>query len=285
MRKLHVVFAAVLLLFVATACGDDDSGGGAGDDAAAPTVVNLTAKDYTFELPATIEGGTIELNYKNDGAEPHFAAFAKAAAGKTFADVKAALTAPPGGEAPAGPPPFTEEAGAATVDPGGSAAMTFDLEAGTYALFCALPSPDGVPHAAKGMVVEVTVTEGEPVAQPDTVGTITGKEFALSAPPEFDEGDNVVGLTNDGTQLHEINLVELQDGKTVEDLVAWEASGAGPPPGKFLSGVAVAPGSSGTSTFDFKSGSTYVFVCLIPDSSTDFKSHLSKGMKTDTFTI
>lgn len=288
MRRLKVLLMAGALLIAATGCGDDDGDDDAatGDEAATPTAVNVVAKDFTFDLPATIEGGTIEMNYSNEGAEPHFAAFAKPADGKTFADVKAALTAAPGSAPPSGPPPFTEWAGAATAEPGQVGKMTFDLPAGTYALFCAIPSPDGVSHAAKGMVVEVTVTDGETTEQPDTLGTVNAVDFALSAPPELEAGENVVGLKNDGKQLHEINLVELQAGKTVDDLIAWDASGqSSRPPGTFLSGLAIAPGQTGTSTVDLKAGSTYVFVCLIPDSLGDFKSHLSKGMKTPTFTV
>ena len=33
----------------------------------------------------------------------------------------------------------------------------------------------------------------------------------------------MVGLRNDGKQLHEINLVELAPGKTVDDVVVWIA--------------------------------------------------------------
>ena len=285
MRRLKVLLAAGVLLFAATGCGDDDNGDAAGDDTTSEaTVVEVTAKDYAFVVPATIEGGTIEMNYKNEGMEPHFAAFAKAADGKTFADVKAALTAAPGAPA-SGPPPFSEWAGSPTADPGGSGTLTFDLPAGTYALFCAIPSPDGVPHAVKGMVSEVTVTAGEPVELPEAAGTITAADFSLSAPPDLEAGENVVKLRNEGKQLHEINLIELPAGKTVADVTAWAAAPAGPPPNKSLSGVAVAPGQEGTTTINLTAGRTYAFVCLIPDVLGDFKAHITKGMATKSFTV
>jgi len=286
MRKIKILLASGLLLFAATACGDDDDNGDvAGDaDAATATKIDVTASEYAFDVPATFEGGTVEMSYTNAGKEPHFAAFAKVADGKTYADVKAALSAAPG-TAPAGPPPFTEWAGAPTADPGGAGKMAFDLPEGTYALFCSIPSPDGQSHAAKGMVTEVTVTSGTPVDLPEAVGTITGTDFALTAAPDLKAGSNVVQLRNDGKQLHELNLVEFPAGKTLADLTEWAKGQAGPPPASFQSGVAVAPGEDGTTEVDLKEGSTYAFVCLIPDTLGDFAAHLTKGMATSTFTI
>ncbi|MDP1795136.1 MAG: hypothetical protein Q8K63_13455 [Acidimicrobiales bacterium] len=287
MRKLKVCLVAGALLFAATGCGDDDDSSDAagGDEAAAEIVsIDVTATDYAFAVPASITGGTVEMNYENNGKEPHFAAFAKINDGKTFADAKAVLTAP--ADTPAsGPPPFAEWAGSPTADPGGSGKMTFDLPAGTYALFCSIPAADGVSHAAKGMVTEVTVTAGETVEQPEAAGTVTAADFSLTAPPELEEGSNVVALKNDGKQLHEINLIELPDGKTVDDVIAWFKAPNGPPPNKSLSGVAVAPGQTGTATVNLTKGSTYAFICVIPDVLSDFAPHLFKGMATGTFTV
>lgn len=286
MHKFRVVLAAGLLLLGATGCGDDDKGDSATDtETARATKIDLTATDYAFAVPATIKGGTVEISYKNNGKEPHFAAFAKASDGKTFADVKAALTAPRNVPA-SGPPPFEEWAAAPGLDPGGSGNLSFDLPAGTYAVFCTIPAADGVPHAAKGMVAEVTVTPGEPVALPEAAGTISAEDFSLSAPPELEAGENVVKLENNGKQLHEINLVELPAGKAVSDVVKFHTSPpTGPPSFKSLTGVAVAPGQQGTATFDLKAGTTYAFVCVIPDTLGDFKPHIAKGMATKTFTV
>lgn len=285
MRKLMTLLGAASLLFAGTACGDDGDTDEATDtETPSAHVVDVTATDYDFDIPAEITGGTIEMNFKNEGKEGHFAAFAKVADGKTFADVKAALTAPEG-SAPAGPPPFTEWAGSPTADPGSSGSLTFNIPEGTYALFCSIPAPDGESHAVKGMVKEVTVTAGDKADLPESEGTITAADFSLTAPPALDAGENTVTLSNQGKQLHEINLVELPAGKTVDDIKAWLTAPAGPPPHKSLSGVAVAPGEQGTATFTLKEGSTYAFICVIPDVLGDFAPHLVKGMATGVFTV
>ncbi len=95
----------------------------------------------------------------------------------------------------------------------------------------------------------------------------------------------MVGLRNDGKQLHEINLVELAPGKTVDDVVKWYRQPAGPPPMASLGGVAVKPGEEGVTTLELKSGSTYAFVCAIPDVLGDFAPHVTKGMVTAPFTV
>jgi hypothetical protein len=88
------------------------------------TKVTITATDYGFEAPATITGGTVEISFNNRGRELHFAGLAKVAPGRTFDDVKAALTAPPSPTPPPRPPPFDEYAGLPTTDPGATGTMT-----------------------------------------------------------------------------------------------------------------------------------------------------------------
>lgn len=163
--------------------------------------------------------------------------------------------------------------------------MTVNIPAGSYLLFCTIPSPDGTPHAAKGMVESLTVTEGEQSALPESVGTITATDFAFSQPPPLEPGSNVVRLRNQGQQLHEINLVEPAPGKTVDDVVAWYGQPSGPPPMRSLGGVAVKPGEDGTAVLDLEAGHAYAFICAIPDTRGDFALHVTKGMFTDPFVV
>lgn len=279
-RAALLVLSAALL----AACGEINGSSEATTRSVA-TKLTITATDYGFEAPESIAGGTVEMIFTNNGDEPHFAGLAAVAPGKTFADVQAALTAPVSSAAPSGPPPFEEFAGIATADPGRRSMVTINLPAGTYALFCLIPSPDGVSHAHKGMVKRLTVTAGNAGALPEAVGTVVGTDFGLSQVPQLKPGTNVVGLRNDGTQLHEINLVELAPGQTVEDVVKWYRQPIGPPPMVSLGGVAVKPGQEGVTTLELRKGSTYAFVCAIPDVLGDFAPHVTKGMFTAAFTI
>lgn len=252
---------------------------------ASPNSVAVVASDYAFTVPAAIQGGLLTVSFTNSGQEPHFAGFAKVADGKTFEDAKAALTAAPGATPPQGPPPFEDVAGIAATDPGATASMTVNLPAGTYALFCSIPSPDGTPHAVKGMITALTVSEGVPGELPAAAGTITATDFLLSDVPPLMAGKNVVGLKNDGKQLHEINLVELGPDSTIEDVIAWYRQPAGPPPMRSLGGVAVKPGTSATTELELKAGASYAFVCAIPDFLGDFAPHITKGMFSPAFSV
>lgn len=51
-----------------------------------------------------------------------------------------------------------------------------------------------------------------------------------------------------------------------------------------LGGVAVKPGEEGTTTLELTAGTTYAFVCAIPDTRGDFAPHVTKGMFTQPFT-
>ncbi len=293
MRRTRSMLAvAALLLGVPGACGNDEPTASPEESSTTsattepqPKVVEITGKDYAFEAPDSIEGGLIEISFSNGGQEPHFAGLAKVAEGKTYDDAKAFFTAP-ADKPPTGPPPFEEFAGAATMNPGAHGRATFNLPAGAYALFCALPASDGVPHVNKGMIKPLTVTEGIAAAVPEAAATLMAKDFSLSGSPPTKAGTTVVGLRNQGQQLHEVNLIELAAGKKVDDALAWFKAPAGPPPMAFLSGVAVKPGEDGAATFDLKAGSSYAFICAIPDSlSGDFIPHIVKGMYTAAFTV
>ncbi len=249
------------------------------------TKIDITGKEYAFDVPATVKGGLVEMSFTNIGREPHFAALAKVAAGKTFDEAKAALTAPPSGAPPSGPPPFEDLGAVPIIDPGGKGNATFNLPAGTYALFCQIPAPDGTPHSSKGMITQVSVSEGTDGRLPVSVGTVTGTDFALHPVPAMKAGTNVVRLRNEGKQLHEISLVELGPGKKVEDIVAWYRQPSGPPPMRHLGGVAIRPGQEATTELELEAGPTYAFICEIPDVLGDFALHVTKGMYTETFTV
>lgn len=251
----------------------------------APVKVNVTGRDYAFDIPDTIRGGLVEITFANAGREPHFAGIGRVAQGRTFADVEKALTSPPSAQPPPGPPPFEDIGGVATADPDERARISLNLPAGTYAMYCLIPSPDGVSHAAKGMIKEVTVIEGTEGRLPASVATVTGTDFSLHPLPALEAGVNVVRLRNEGKQLHELNLVELGAGKTVEDVVAWHRQPTGPPPMRFLGGVAIAPGEEATTELEYEAGPNYAFICAIPDFLGDFQPHITKGMYTQAFTV
>lgn len=109
--------------------------------------------------------------------------------------------------------------------------------------------------------------------------TFTATDFAFAGPDSIAPGFTTIRLVNQGAQDHQLILGRLDDGKTLQDLMAFmkDHPGAEPP---FLSwhGAAngVAGGGTNGATVDLPGG-TYVAICFLPD-PTDGRDHLSKGM-------
>lgn len=294
MRRKALTLSLAAMLAVLTGCSGVAATGSqpkaapqpdAGAPPGPPPAIEIVAADYGFGVQRRLPGGLVDLALVNRGNEFHFAAFARPVAGKTLEDVRAALTAEGEVDKPPGPPPLVEYAALGTVDSGETSRMTVNLPAGPYVLFCALPAPDGIPHSLKGMMVDVEVTGGTAEELPETQGTVTVADFTIGTLPELTAGTNRVTLENRGHQIHEIDLVQVADGKTIQDAVGWAATFAGAPPIRFLGGPGVRDGLSAVGTFELRPGVRYAFVCIVPDSLGDFLPHLAKGMASRVFEV
>lgn len=272
MRRLMI---AVLVLFAFTACGDDDPA------AATTTAVAVVSTEYAFEVPETVAlEGLAKISFSNQGKEAHQATLLKIADGKSLADVTSFLTASEGGGGgprPTGPPPFSAGGGTAAIAPGGRAEVTQAFSEGQYAFICFVPSPDGAPHFAKGMVKAITFTGGTKpgVALPEG-STATAKDFSYELPALKAGSATIVGK-NVGAQDHEFQVARVADGKAAPDALAWLNAPQGPPPFVPEGGLIVARfGGEGAFTLDLKPG-TYIVFCNIPDDASGVP-HVRKGM-------
>lgn len=106
--------------------------------------------DYAIDAPDTVSSGSVLTVHNDAGREHHEMIVAHLDQGATFADVVDAITA-------GTPPPITPVGGIQALPPGDTQALQLRTEPGRYILMCEIPSPDGIPHHAKGMVRELTV--------------------------------------------------------------------------------------------------------------------------------
>jgi CubicO group peptidase (beta-lactamase class C family) len=280
--------AAALLL---AACAPSDQRAAAGDGAAppaasapsAPNEVTVRAADFAYEAPARIPAGMTTFRLANDGPNFHHMQIVRLDSAKTFASLQQALRKP-------GPLPgwAVVVGGPNAPDPKTEANATLDMRPGRYALVCFVDVPGGVPHLAKGMIKELTVTPaagGATVAAapaPDVVLTLRDYQFDLSKP--LARGRQTIEVrTAPNTQPHEVELMRLAPGKTAEQMLAWLEKPEGPPPGQGLGGVAATvPESTNYFTADLTPGS-YLLICFLPDAK-DGKPHFVHGM-TKTVTV
>jgi hypothetical protein len=278
-RSLSVL--PLVALIAACAPKDTSTKAAAHDStvAVAPPVAHqmtINATDYAFDAPDQVPAGMMTIHLVDNGAELHHVAFVKLNDGKTLADVAQAMKSQ-------GPMPAwaVDHGGVNAPHPGGGmASATEMLEAGNYALICFIPSADGTPHFAKGMVRPLTVTEstGASAAEPTADIVLKLSDYAFTPSKPITAGKHTLRVESSGTQSHEVQLVRLAPGKTVDDVIAWVEKPAGPPPGEPLGGIpAMAKGTAGYITIDFTPGD-YALICFLPDVK-DGKPHFTHGMK------
>ncbi|MEP7066686.1 MAG: hypothetical protein ABI889_11675 [Gemmatimonadota bacterium] len=243
--------------------------------AAKPHQMTVVATDYKFDAPDQVPSGMMTIHLIDNGSELHHVAFIKLNDGKTVADVEQAVKTQ-------GPLPSwaVDHGGVNPSHPGGGMSTTTQmLEPGNYAMLCFIPSADGTPHFAKGMVRPLTVTASTDAsaAAPteDIVLTLSDYTFATSKP--ITAGRHTIKIENAGSQSHELLLARLAPGKKAEDVPAWAEHMVGPPPAEPIGGVpAMAKGGTAYMTADFTPGD-YAMVCFIPDAK-DGKPHFTHGM-------
>ncbi len=258
--------------------------------------VDITMREYAYTISGDLKpGGTIRLS--NQGTQFHMMGLAKLKEGKTIADVTTLLQqlaqGPPeepsttagagagattttaagdtgttvagGGEEEGDPfAEIADEVGApgTIMGPGQKADITVpDLAEGTYAMICFLPvegDADMTPHAAKGMVGQLTVA-GDKADEPTADATFkveAGK--AVSGPATLTAGKHVLKFegVGDVSEL-EPGLAKLDPGKTIVDIN--KAFGVFEQGENFVlpvNAAATIPGQLVAGVFDFGDAST-----------------------------
>ena len=115
----------------------------------------LALQDFAFVGVTTLTPGQHTLTVTNKGPQPHEATLVKLSEGVTVDQLRQAFTST---EQPSGPPPFTGAGGVAGISANTTVSMDLDVEAGNYAFVCFVPdAASGAPHAALGMIGELTV--------------------------------------------------------------------------------------------------------------------------------
>jgi hypothetical protein len=116
-----------------------------------------------------------------------------------------------------------------------------------------------------------------PAAAPNLV-TVTATDFAIAAPATIPAGLTTVRVLSQGAEFHHVQLVRLDPGHTVDELMEHAAKGEHQPMPEWVHFVggpnAPAPGGQAEATMELRAG-TYALLCVIP---TDGVPHMMKGM-------
>jgi hypothetical protein len=279
MEPCRIPGAVLMLAVTLGACGTDrpEPIDRPGDIPQAPELVpvSIVATDFAFEMPDTVLGGVVIMNLENRGQELHHVTLVKLDEGKSIENFMAAMQQP-------GPPPSWAHfvGGPNPAGPGQTISAASILTPGNYLAICFIPSPDGAPHVAKGMVRPFTVTGADSIAAvlPPAADTIKLTDYDFKPSRPLTRGKHSFIVQNAGPQAHEIVVVKLGPGKTIEDFGKWAEGGLkGPPPASPVGGVAAMDaGRTAQFTADLTPGD-YGMICFIPDLK-DGKPHLAHGM-------
>ncbi len=131
--------------------------------------------------------------------------------------------------------------------------------------------------AEAGREADSTATAAVAPATPNVV-TVTARDFAFDAPAEIPSGMTTFHLVNNGPDVHHIQLVKLEQGKTMDELISslkpekpmpdWAVQMGGPNTPRPGGGI-----SDGTLKLE---PGNYAMICLIP--APDGVPHFVKGM-------
>ena len=259
---------------------------------AAPPKVSIDAADFTFSLPAQVPAGYVDVTLNNHGKEGHQIGFIKLGS-MTYAEFKAAAVTTDLNKMKPG---TVFVAGPNGADAGKSASAIVKLDPGDYAVACFIPAnADGKPHAAHGMIapIKVVKTADSYEVAPAVAATITLNEFKFGVPAGF-TGKGLVDVSNVGKQVHELVILKLNPGKTLNDAKGFLLTPpgtpppAGPPPFSAIPGLGgvtgLSPGQHAWLQMNLTPGN-YVLLCFFPDTSNNLGlPHALKGMTAE-FTI
>ena len=273
--KVKAVGLVAAAAVMAAACGRAEAAPVKTGAVVDPRVVTVVAREFAFQAPDEVPAGLVTFRLQNRGEALHHMAIMRLDDGKTLQDLFAAMQASHGQL-----PTWAHEMGGPNAPaPGMDSNATMMLEPGTYALLCFVDIPDRVPHVMKGMAKQLRVTPAVVPAAAraiagDVTMTLNDYSFTLSTP--ITRGVHTIRVQNPAAQSHEVELVKLAPGKTLQDLMTWIADPQGPPPGQAIGGIAgMGRGVVQSFTYDFAPGE-YGWVCFLL--GPDGKPHFLHGM-------
>lgn len=255
-----LVFLGLLAIFALVGCsalGGEEAG------SEIPEIV-IEATDSGLTVPAEVPSGVVAFTIPSEGdAIP-----ARLNEGVTADQVSEALTQP---------------------DPLAALSLVSLLGSGSNTV-------DGklIASLKPGQHVVVSFPEnGPPAAYPFNAGEDSGAvapvpditvdlvDFNFAIPSEIESGPKVWQINNKGTQWHEMGIMKLAEGTTIDDIMAMfdsEEPTEGPPPfEEVVFWAPNSPGETGYVTWDLPPGE-YTVICFLPDLAGDMSPHATHGM-------
>jgi plastocyanin len=281
MRDLHIALGLVIVTAASgVACRGGDETRHTETTGATPNVVTVTATDYAFEAPDTLQEGWNTVRLVNDGHRFHAALVVKLGQEQTVEGFRAAYSEAWKTNGPWDA--FAFRNGLVSAAPNGSISATLYLGPGRYAWYCPMHFEGGAPHVfehdmARPFVVTARRgSDGPPVApEPSAVIALADYAFIVSEP--LAAGQHVIRVENQGREPHEVLLFKLAPENTLDDAQSWLGDPRSAYPfSSYLGGAVVEPaGFEAYFEAELTTGD-YVLICTFR--APDGRPHTEHGM-------
>ena len=278
MTEKVIAVPLIASLAMASACTTPEKA--AETAATAPAAVTVTATDYAFQAPDTIEAGLTTFHLVNDGSLLHMAQLIRLDSSRTLDEF---LVAYEEAFRTRGPRPewATRIGGPGAAEAHGRANATHQLEPGNYAWICLMNVPDGIPHVVKAKMarpftVRPRSPEAAPQAAPEASATIQLVEYGFRTSAPLTAGRHTIRVENAGAEPHEVALLKFAAGKTMQDFEAWMQNPQGPPPATAEGGVSSFAGSRDGYFEVVLTPGDYALLCFV--TAPDGRPHTEHGM-------
>jgi hypothetical protein len=250
--------------------------GGDGDD---ETQITLTSTGKSgaavqIDAPDSIEPGTAEITFRNDGSKENDAQLLRVEGERSAADVATALGAAVSGKAY--PDWFFAGGGVGPTPAGASKAVTQVLESGTY--WVTQTGGNGPPKASSLASFEVT-GENSDAELPSEPANVQAFEYSFKA-DGLKKGENTVLFENTGAQPHHLIIAPIKGGNDIADVKKAFSEQAGPPPidqGALQSTAVVEEGTDQVVKLNLPKSGKYALFCFVTDRQGG-PPHVVKGM-------
>ena len=234
-----------------------------------PIVIELTADGLS--VPDEIPSGIVTVTYKNSSDKTANFVMGWMVEGNPIADFEKAAQA---GD-------FitiiktTIVTGQDYVEAGESKEVTYNVKAGE--VFIASGPDDGPPE-----IKTSKATTASTMAAPTAEYKLELADFAFIMPDEIAAGKHLWEVHNTGKQFHEMSVIKLNEGVTLEDVIKVMSSQeppSGPPPFEQIPAhVFMGGGTTSWVTLDIPAGE-YTVICGLPNTDDEkMTSHAAMGM-------
>lgn len=271
--RAEALAVAAALALIGAGCGsDDDNDDGGGGEPAQPSRLAIelsgSSKKPTFDVPDSVEGGVVEIEFTSSVGGEHSAQIVGARDGHTPQEALEAGAA--WGEQGKPLPDWVILAGGTgDVRQGETATVTQELPPGSYVV------ADLATNVSAEFEVRGEAGAGEVAADG---GTITATEYAFET-EGLEAGRTTVLFDNAGQEPHLIGAIALKEGRTFAEARRFFRTEKGEPPideSRTFNTAVVEGGGKQAVQLDLDAGK-YVLLCFIPDRRGG-PPHVAKGM-------